>query len=478
MPSHERRAKARAGERIRTRRLGNRVYRNLNSTTTPQNCSICLDTITMRGRLSTCSHWFCFECIQEWSKNTNTCPLCKTRFRCISQVPLDTSLNDTISKVRVRDKDQSILSDYQQDDYEMAMGLLNDTVTTVDRYDDSDFNPDSTHSSVSTIVRSPINIRRRDLMNDPRMNSVDHYNLDNETTHTQPTRQEGRWMTAKKASESFEDSHCDVFSSMNFLNGKMIPENSHSARKINTQRARSSSDESVSESDYEYKDSDNRFLSNKFNNERLDFGTSLRDKENKHLILAPTSLETLVVRRKRSRSRPSLNIYKTGIAKEKISRKRTSPYSCSTKKSVERNGENSGCSFLSDSEICSPYFKRKKLASADSPSKANFSFSPSPIEATSPSKEPFSKSSLESFSVSPCMLSQSSAGSQSTSRKFGTVISSNKQFSLNDNLHLGTFSPNTSGDSCSTSSRTEPMIPVKGKRRHRVVPVNDFEVNL
>ena len=33
-----------------------------------QNCVICLDTVSCRGKLSVCEHWFCFSCIFEWSK--------------------------------------------------------------------------------------------------------------------------------------------------------------------------------------------------------------------------------------------------------------------------------------------------------------------------------------------------------------------------------------------------------------------------
>lgn len=34
----------------------------------PKQCSICLDTISVRGLLPICDHNFCYECIYEWSK--------------------------------------------------------------------------------------------------------------------------------------------------------------------------------------------------------------------------------------------------------------------------------------------------------------------------------------------------------------------------------------------------------------------------
>lgn len=33
-----------------------------------QMCVICLDKISCRGKLGSCQHWFCFDCIYEWSK--------------------------------------------------------------------------------------------------------------------------------------------------------------------------------------------------------------------------------------------------------------------------------------------------------------------------------------------------------------------------------------------------------------------------
>ena len=49
-------------------------------------CSICLEEVACRGLLTACSHLFCFECILEWSKVENCCPLCKSKFRVIKKV--------------------------------------------------------------------------------------------------------------------------------------------------------------------------------------------------------------------------------------------------------------------------------------------------------------------------------------------------------------------------------------------------------
>jgi len=46
----------------------------------PQQCTICFENIQEKAALDSCLHNFCFECIFQWSKMNNTCPLCKARF--------------------------------------------------------------------------------------------------------------------------------------------------------------------------------------------------------------------------------------------------------------------------------------------------------------------------------------------------------------------------------------------------------------
>jgi hypothetical protein len=48
-------------------------------------CSICFDAITVQGRLNSCEHPFCFECISTWAEKANVCPLCKRRFNSITK---------------------------------------------------------------------------------------------------------------------------------------------------------------------------------------------------------------------------------------------------------------------------------------------------------------------------------------------------------------------------------------------------------
>lgn len=56
----------------------------MSSTRNPQKiCTICLDNFENRklGFLENCRHIFCFECIKEWYKYNQKCPLCRMDFK-------------------------------------------------------------------------------------------------------------------------------------------------------------------------------------------------------------------------------------------------------------------------------------------------------------------------------------------------------------------------------------------------------------
>ena len=43
-------------------------------------CCICYADEVKSAGLLDCNHYFCFECISDWAKVTNLCPLCKGAF--------------------------------------------------------------------------------------------------------------------------------------------------------------------------------------------------------------------------------------------------------------------------------------------------------------------------------------------------------------------------------------------------------------
>ena len=50
-------------------------------------CGICLEPTDRRGFLhGCCDHYFCFDCILQWSRISSLCPLCKRRFTSIVHV--------------------------------------------------------------------------------------------------------------------------------------------------------------------------------------------------------------------------------------------------------------------------------------------------------------------------------------------------------------------------------------------------------
>src|SRR5689334_7623335 len=50
-------------------------------------CAICLDSISSvdRCELDVCLHTFCFTCIAQWARVSNTCPLCKRKIYLIRE---------------------------------------------------------------------------------------------------------------------------------------------------------------------------------------------------------------------------------------------------------------------------------------------------------------------------------------------------------------------------------------------------------
>lgn len=49
-----------------------------------EKCPICMSDFVVEANTNSCLHTFCFECIEIWARNTNTCPLCKIEFNRIS----------------------------------------------------------------------------------------------------------------------------------------------------------------------------------------------------------------------------------------------------------------------------------------------------------------------------------------------------------------------------------------------------------
>jgi len=41
------------------------------------NCPICFDDINHNKITIICNHDFCYQCLNEWFKNHNTCPICR-----------------------------------------------------------------------------------------------------------------------------------------------------------------------------------------------------------------------------------------------------------------------------------------------------------------------------------------------------------------------------------------------------------------
>jgi hypothetical protein len=78
------------------------------SASADKNCGICLQDVATQGKLPSCEHLFCFDCIHRWSAVVNTCPLCKRRFTTIDKVvQRRLSKKQIVETVDVPDRQQS-----------------------------------------------------------------------------------------------------------------------------------------------------------------------------------------------------------------------------------------------------------------------------------------------------------------------------------------------------------------------------------
>ena len=65
-------------------------------------CVICLGEINNRSTTDVCSHQFCFQCIERWAKERNTCPVCKRQF---AEIFYDFKEDNTHNTLKVQNTD-------------------------------------------------------------------------------------------------------------------------------------------------------------------------------------------------------------------------------------------------------------------------------------------------------------------------------------------------------------------------------------
>ncbi|GAB4834912.1 hypothetical protein Ancab_033179 [Ancistrocladus abbreviatus] len=75
-----------------------------------ERCGICMDIVINRGVLDFCQHWFCFQCIDNWSTIKNLCPLCQNEFQLFTCVPVYDTIGSskTDEELSSRDDDWCI----------------------------------------------------------------------------------------------------------------------------------------------------------------------------------------------------------------------------------------------------------------------------------------------------------------------------------------------------------------------------------
>jgi len=68
-------------------------------------CAVCLSDVPTKDEASLdgCTHAFCFDCIKSWSDVTNSCPLCKAKFRKIVHHGTETTVVEKQQKIECGD---------------------------------------------------------------------------------------------------------------------------------------------------------------------------------------------------------------------------------------------------------------------------------------------------------------------------------------------------------------------------------------
>lgn len=81
-----------------------------------QNCPICLCNFGASSLISSpevCQHIFCLECLQEWSKKINTCPIDRKVYNYI--IVKNSRTLAQVKKIKVEDRTKQAQEEYEQD---------------------------------------------------------------------------------------------------------------------------------------------------------------------------------------------------------------------------------------------------------------------------------------------------------------------------------------------------------------------------
>jgi hypothetical protein len=110
-------------------------------------CSICYEIVKEQGSLDCCAHIFCFACIHRWSNSSNTCPICKQRFKSIEKKQLEETKGSKKGKKKKPIKVRVPTRNFRADD------------EYFDDDDDNDTVFDIIHSMVQDVFRSVVELR-------------------------------------------------------------------------------------------------------------------------------------------------------------------------------------------------------------------------------------------------------------------------------------------------------------------------------
>lgn len=87
-------------------------------------CNICYETIHDHGRIDSCSHSFCLNCIEQWAKSSTICPMCRKRFFSITGISHFSKTKGQIHAIKKRVPLRDFKDEIDDEEYYGTIALL------------------------------------------------------------------------------------------------------------------------------------------------------------------------------------------------------------------------------------------------------------------------------------------------------------------------------------------------------------------
>ncbi|RWS20145.1 E3 ubiquitin-protein ligase Topors-like isoform X2 [Leptotrombidium deliense] len=99
---------------------GGEEVEEIEGTDRSESCSICYATITNKAVTDPCEHSFCFDCIRQWMRHNNQCPLCRqiceqVKYNFRSETDFDRLTVESLRTVQLLQNVQLVIDSIMED---------------------------------------------------------------------------------------------------------------------------------------------------------------------------------------------------------------------------------------------------------------------------------------------------------------------------------------------------------------------------